>query len=215
MKILVHEGLDAVTIHRLARELDLTVGALYRYFVSKDALIGSLTVEVIEQYRLSLASWQGELGQHAAKLNRKPRVVETLIGLAGAYIEISAATPAWYQLVSRMLTDPQIWLTQEQRSPVMAGLFEILSHFEELFEEAVAEKSLSPGSARQRTILLWSAVTGVLSMQKLAQQNPEEIPVQGLARGMTETLFQGWGADVDSMGPFLDFAFSTQIMPKD
>ena len=115
--------------------------------------------------------------------------------------------PARYQLVSRMLTDPQIWLSSERRSTVMGGLFSIMEVFEGLLEDAVREGSLRPGSARERTVLLWGGLTGVLSMQKLASLDPDQIPVSGLTRAMTETLFRGWGADLDPYQALLNETF--------
>ena len=214
-EVLIHEGLEAVTIHRLARELDLTVGALYRYFESKDALIASLTEQVIGEYAEALAARREEVIEEALRRETNVSALGTLLGFAGAYLEVSMAMPTRYQLVSRMLTDPQVWLSPERRSPVMAGLFTIMDQFEELISEATKEGSLHPGSARQRTILLWSGLTGVLSMQKLAKLDPDQIPVRGLTRAMTETLFRGWGADLSVYETLLDFTFPKPTFPED
>ncbi|MEL6182651.1 MAG: TetR family transcriptional regulator, partial [Myxococcota bacterium] len=48
MSIVVNEGVSALTIARLARELDAAVGALYRYFESKQALITALQRQAID-----------------------------------------------------------------------------------------------------------------------------------------------------------------------
>ena len=206
--LLVREGLEAVTVHRLARELDLTVGALYRYFESKDALIASLTEEVIAEYGQALTLKREALDAQAQNAGDPLDALATLVGFSGVYFEVSMSMPARYQLVSRMLTDPQIWLSTERRNPVMTSLFSIMDLFERLIESAVAEGRLAPGSARQRTVLLWGGLTGVLSMQKLASLNPEQIPVAGLTRAMTETLFRGWGADLTRYESLLQATFS-------
>jgi AcrR family transcriptional regulator len=44
-------GLDALTINGLARAVDYTPGALYRYFPSRDALVVALQLEVQRQFQ--------------------------------------------------------------------------------------------------------------------------------------------------------------------
>ena len=53
--ILLNEGLEAVTVHRIARELDLTVGALYRYFPSKQAMLTALGEDIVRGFTSSLS----------------------------------------------------------------------------------------------------------------------------------------------------------------
>ena len=50
MTVVAKEGIDGFSLHKLAAELDLTVGAFYRYFPSKMALIGALETKVIKAF---------------------------------------------------------------------------------------------------------------------------------------------------------------------
>src|SRR5436853_399827 len=50
MKILTEEGLGALTMHRLAEALDYTVGAVYRYFPSKESLLAELERRVVVSF---------------------------------------------------------------------------------------------------------------------------------------------------------------------
>ena len=47
LAIAAAEGVEALTIARLAGELDYTPGALYRYFASKDALVAEVQRSVV------------------------------------------------------------------------------------------------------------------------------------------------------------------------
>ena len=49
LRLLSENGLDGFSLHKLARAVGLTVGALYRYFPSKGALIAALEDRVIEE----------------------------------------------------------------------------------------------------------------------------------------------------------------------
>lgn len=58
------EGLEAVTIRRLARELGVTPMALYWHFRSKDELLEGMAASVFEEIDLSVdasATWQEQL----------------------------------------------------------------------------------------------------------------------------------------------------------
>src|SRR5688572_21821146 len=50
-----HGGLSALTIHALAKALDYTPGALYRYFDGREELLLALQIEVAEEWGRSLA----------------------------------------------------------------------------------------------------------------------------------------------------------------
>ncbi len=58
------EGLGAVTIRRLAKELGVTPMALYWHFRSKDELLAGVTAKIFEEIDLSVdasATWQEQL----------------------------------------------------------------------------------------------------------------------------------------------------------
>jgi TetR/AcrR family tetracycline transcriptional repressor len=59
------EGLEAVTIRRLAKELGVTPMALYWHFRSKDELLGGMAARIFEEVDLSVvdasATWQEQL----------------------------------------------------------------------------------------------------------------------------------------------------------
>ena len=50
MEILVEGGLEALTIPRLAERMDASVGGLYRYFPSKEAIFVALQERAIDGY---------------------------------------------------------------------------------------------------------------------------------------------------------------------
>jgi len=51
LELIGTRGLDGLTVHALAGALDLTPGALYRYFKSKDEILVALAVHVVTSLR--------------------------------------------------------------------------------------------------------------------------------------------------------------------
>mgnify|MGYP001266507574 CR=1 FL=1 len=54
LDIMSRNGLEAMSMHQVAAELDLTVGALYRYFPSKGVMVANLERRVIREYGADL-----------------------------------------------------------------------------------------------------------------------------------------------------------------
>ena len=50
------EGFDALTMQRLADQCDSAIGAVYRYFPSKGALVAEVQREAIERISMALAA---------------------------------------------------------------------------------------------------------------------------------------------------------------
>ena len=54
MKLIVQDGFSSLTMRTLAHSLDITPGALYRYFPSKGHIIGALGNQILDTYTSSL-----------------------------------------------------------------------------------------------------------------------------------------------------------------
>ena len=67
MDLVVKGGLESLTIHAIARELDWAVGATYRYFDSKDAIFVALQAQAISEYRQHCLSALEEFQQSQQK----------------------------------------------------------------------------------------------------------------------------------------------------
>jgi AcrR family transcriptional regulator len=67
------EGLEAISIRRLGRELGVTPMALYRYVASKEELLGSIGERVFEEFELppdKAAPWQTQLRELARSFRK-------------------------------------------------------------------------------------------------------------------------------------------------
>ncbi|MDQ3038107.1 MAG: TetR/AcrR family transcriptional regulator, partial [Myxococcota bacterium] len=105
-RILESEGSDALTMQRLAAELGHTVGATYRYFESKDAIVAALQRRVIESLGddLEAALARYEAGSpRASKLGALTRVAL----VARVYASLGQRRPTHARLLMTMLADPR------------------------------------------------------------------------------------------------------------
>ncbi|MED5373297.1 MAG: TetR/AcrR family transcriptional regulator [Myxococcota bacterium] len=180
-RIVVREGVDALTMAELARESEAAVGAVYRYLPGKGALMARLQVRALERL--------GELLDHRlehcdpAPLARVEVAFTTWQAFAGSH-------PALHRLVDQSLSSPDRLLDESEQLLVGEALSPLLKRCAELLEQAEIAGALSPGDSLLRTYALWAAVHGAGHFRKRwSPQAPDpELLIQELIRGM----LRGW-----------------------
>ncbi len=127
----------------LANECEASVGAVYRYFPGKEALMTGLQIRAI-----------GALEAHlVVRLSRQKDPVARIEVAAKSWSTFAVAHPALFELVDETLSGPP-------SEGVEASLESLLSRMAGLFDEAEGSGLLRPGDSRLRTQALFSAVHG-------------------------------------------------------
>ena len=188
--ILLNEGLEAVTVHRIARELDLTVGALYRYFPSKQAMLTALGEDIVRGFTSALTQ---VAQQFRTEYQDGPLLdISEVFVIGYAFLDLAERSPARYRMVDLMLVDPRTMVQEEDRMTVLHTLFELLARVESRLAAAAEANLISPGPYRERTIGLWSSLLGISSMQKMRRLYPEQVPADQLPQHTLHPLFIAW-----------------------
>ncbi|HHH28143.1 MAG TPA: TetR/AcrR family transcriptional regulator [Polyangiaceae bacterium] len=206
MDLIAAEGFDALTMTRLADELDLSVGALYRYFRSKDALVAELQGRAIATIRGQLVALRADLAQ-ALCVGTSPRVASCteLLAIADHYLLMREREPRLYRLVAATLSDPRHLVDDAEAAAVAPSFTAALGEVASSFDAAVASGALEEGSALRRTVAYWTALHGVSLVGKLERLAPaaagdELLGARRLGRDLAATMLRGWGADPDDLG---------------
>ena len=202
MAVLAEEGFDALTMARLADELDLSAGALYRYFESKDALVvalqGRAIAQIGQQLRHARAGWQSDLPDCSATAS-----LCELLATAGFYLDLGRKEPRLQRLVSHTLGDPRQLVDDVEAARAAPDLQALLTEVSALFARAAEARAIDEGDALARTILYWSSLHGATLVGKLARLAPEPTAtwLEGNERifELARTLLRGWGAQRDAV----------------
>lgn len=198
MRIVVDEGVDALTISNLAGRLNISVGAIYRYFDGKDALMGGLErlaidslCETLREDQAVVASW---LEAHAEVA---PSVASLLRCLTffGTYTRYRLRAPERHRLIDAVMSDPSPLLDGSELDAVNESLAPMLHGCAAALDAASEASVLTPGDATLRTHLLWAAVHGLDHFRKRDRIQPESLRFSALSFAMLRTLFVGWGAE--------------------
>ena len=185
-RILGAEGLEALTMQRLASELNLTVGAAYRYFPSKEAIVAALQRRVL----LALAS------DLAAELEHEiADPLERVARIARLYASLAARRPLHARLLSRMMGDPANLVDAESGAANTRVALEIGAIGVRELAAAREAGALGVGSDIERTLALFAALTGVAQTRKLERWNVPGLSADALADEVLRSLLVGWGAD--------------------
>ena len=182
MVLVAEGGLEGVTIQAIADAMDLTVGALYRYFPSKSGILGALTRRTLNELAAALMSVTSE----------EQESIDNLLRIAHMHVEFSRAKPAHFLLISQMMTSPRIVLPPSERQVAMEPAFKLIAFIESQFVAAQAEKQIKDGDARAYALMFWSSIQGALQLDKLARLDPGEMHRDHLPTRIAEDLLATW-----------------------
>lgn len=184
LAIVIADGVDGLTMPRLASACDAAVGALYRYFPSKEAVVGALQVVAVAALRAFLAS----------RMTGGP--LERVRAAATGWVAFADSQPALFALVDRALASPQPMLSDEEALRVDAAVREALGPLVDALAAAVEDGTLTAGDAEVRAHALWAAVYGAAHFRKRDRILPTALHASTLRDILVEGLIDGWKREV-------------------
>jgi AcrR family transcriptional regulator len=197
-ELVVSEGVEAVTLHRVARALSYVPAALYRYFPSKEALLAALIGRALRDLGQALRDAVDLHDARTAPGRRTgaPAALARVLVCVRAFVAWGRAAPHEATLVSLALADPRVLVAQQQLA--MGVLAEAAPGMQVVLEavgRAVAEDALDDApSVPVASMQLTAAVVGVWSVQKLTRLMPAAVDVEALVLLQARTVLRGLGA---------------------
>lgn len=192
--IATEEGLAALTMQRLAAEVDAAVGTVYTYFPSKGALVAEVQREAVDRLTTSYLLLRPVIEERVADLDPSVAALAHLAGFGRFCIESVRTLPQEQRLLQQLMYDADQLVPTEEGARVLPTIMRLLDLARERFAVAAAVGALRPADAMERTIVLAAALNGVLQVGKLARWDPELLDGPRLARVLVDDLLVGWGA---------------------
>lgn len=168
-------GLAAVNVTQIAREAGISLGLLYHYFPSKEALFSALVTMAIQGAIKALDATAGEEAQPAVQIHRMSNMVSTTLSgdnkTADYFLLLLQAGLAASQ--QKEGGEPPIEMTR------MAAAFD---HLEKWIQAGQREGTVKPGDPRPMAQLYWAAFQGLclykMTMRRFAP--PEAALLDGI-----------------------------------
>lgn len=201
-QILEAEGLEGLTMQRLAAEVGFTVGASYRYFASKDELVAALQRRVFDALGEDLIA---ALGRHDARHSRPgmlPALTRVAI-VARVYSTLGARRPTDARLLALLTADPRNVLGSGLGEANTQVALRVGGQAIAVLAAARAERALAEGDDLERGLVLWASLQGIAQTRKLEKWGVPGLASDRLAEALVRALLVGWGADPARAGEAL------------
>lgn len=166
--IVEDDGVEQLTIRRIAETIGRTQPAVYQHFTGKDAILAAVVTEgfIALVERLTPAS-KGEA---------------PLTAIANAYVRFGLERPRLYEVM--FVGPPAIAFAAGDATPMPArAAFHILA-------AAVAESGLEPATVETATEVVWAALHGLVMLSITKRLRPGRV----LQRSRLERLTTAIGA---------------------
>ena len=148
--IIEDEGLERLTIRRIAETINRTQQAVYQHFASKDEILAAVVVE-------GFVALFGSL-KRAEKGGKR-----SLTAIASAYVRFGLERPKLYEV---MFVAPPVIAFAVSDTPIPAQIaFQI-------FANAVAESGRDPTQVRTVTEVVWGALHGLVMLSITKRLRP-------------------------------------------
>lgn len=187
-------GLEALTMQRLADAVDLTPGALYRYFKSKDSLLAELQSMVLHDIQQliehSMTYCQRWAESEAWSDDR--RVLTQLLAIATIHRSLRRRWPARFRLLSRIVGTPAQVLDDELAAPLIMQLLTMLGHVAVPIAEAQSLGLFRSGSAKDRAVTMIASAQGLFQFGKFERISATGLDTEALAKVLIEDLLRSW-----------------------
>lgn len=195
LRVLAADGIDGVTLQRVAHALGVTTTALYRYFPSKDALLAALQREAVGELHEALAAALAAV--EARLVGQEPAVaaLARILAVVRFHRDLPRTHPDAHRLVAALLGDARQLIADDHAAATVPLLLALLADVRALLEAAAAAGACDPGDADARTVVLWATLQGLTQLAKLARLAPRTLAATDVERVAIETLLRGFGAD--------------------
>jgi len=190
--VVAEEGVEALTMHRLAAEIGVAVGGLYRYFESKEALV------VVLQHRAVCglhAAIEEALRKEIRGTDPKLVALKRVVAVARVWRRQASEVPERHRFIDAYLSDPRTLLTAEQNDEVEASLAPLVEGVAGALNAARKAGALAEGDALLRMHVLWAALHGIDHFEKRDARAPARLRTEALFKETLRALLSGWGAE--------------------
>ncbi|MCA2213919.1 TetR/AcrR family transcriptional regulator [Jidongwangia harbinensis] len=170
LHILENEGTTALTIRRIATDVEYSAPVVYQHFANKDALVLEL---VGHGHRLMTA----ELQQAATE----PAIDRRLMLLASEYVRFAGDHPHLYQIMNGDAVDADE--RQRAAAPTIDVLKDLLTAWSDAHDVVLTDFD-------EACEIIWGTLYGIASLGHLGTVGNDR--ARRLAQQALQTLLRGW-----------------------
>lgn len=200
-------GLAALTTTELARRNGAALGALYRFFPSRQSVIAALQADALAQLHgdLTKARDRARAVSSSSSLSAGAALWAPFIALADVWFAEQAQHPARFRLIDEILSAPDPVYDDDDARALEAGAQAVLALLSGCVDDVVDARGANAAIlARRFPLVLWAGLHGVSHFQKRDRLVNDDLRAARVAGSLLVLLLKGLGATDDD----LDAAFA-------
>ncbi len=184
-RLFIERGFKSVTVANIAEKAELSKGAIYLYFSSKEEIYAQILLTDIERFHREISQiFNG--GKSAADI---------LLDFADAYIDIFLKEPEQFRiLMNFMLQADTLNLSSETRRQIISEMNRTISLIEKILQYGVdsGELTLRKQDIRKMRNVLWGLLNGIISLHLfVGAESMREERIRSSVREGIETMIVG------------------------
>ncbi|MTI71818.1 MAG: TetR/AcrR family transcriptional regulator [Firmicutes bacterium] len=178
--IIEKEGIEKVSIRKIANAVGYSPGNIYQYFKSKDDIIGSI---VKKSYEAMIAELQKDLGEFK---NSKDEIKARYIN----YINIALKNAPYYKAI--MLNEnPEILKNISVLEKGITKKRIALNYLKKLIEKAMDNGEFKKGDSELTAQIIWTSMFGLI-IRLIIEKDISENQKERLINQHFEMIIQGF-----------------------
>lgn len=199
--LLEEGGLDAITTPELAKRTGAALGALYRFFPSKNAVIAAMQMQALGELHDTLQQAVAGEPPHASEMSARMRALADLLALCDALLLEPVRHPARFRLVDELLSRPNAFFQEHEAEKIEEALAPLLQLATDLTRAFVSDSknSISSEELERFPYVLWASLHGVTHFAKRDRLVPHALHSRRLAGSQIRLLLLGLGADAHEL----------------
>jgi AcrR family transcriptional regulator len=207
LRIATEDGIDALTMQRLASEVEAAIGTVYTYFPSTGGMLAEVQGLAIDRLMGSYLLLRPEVESRVADADPTTAALAHLVAFGRFWIASLDTFPQEQRLLHQLMSDSRRAVPDDELGRVLPAILRLFDLARERFDAAAEVGALAEGDAMDRTITFAGAISGVLGIGGLDRWDLELLDGRRLGRQVCDVLLSGWGAPTDHLagaGALLD-----------
>ncbi len=180
-ELLLEKGLDATTVNQIARRAELSVGAIYSYYKSKEDLYAALQVEGLEVLAHAVE------GACRDGMNVEDRIR----AVAYAVLQVSRAHKNYFDIIDYFLSTPGTVFSIDLKSQIDSHASRSFSIVAETITEGTRKGIFKKVDPKLNSVIFWSTLFGIRRFQKLQTTILTDVDFNLLFKELVERFIAG------------------------
>lgn len=199
--IVVTEGFDALTMQRLADETDSAIGAVYRYFPSKGALVAEVQREAVERITSSYTLIRDRSDRifFAGGLDDRELALARAVTFGRFFIALADTFPHEFRLLQALNGEMREIIPLEEGIRVFPSIVRFMLMGQQVINDAQDAGVFTPSEGLDRITTIAAAINGVLRLSTQGMYDADLFDGQRLALTLLRDLGRGWGASEEQL----------------